>query len=110
MSNLIPANGGYPSFTSNREQRSLARQVARVEQGKVLGLARVEQQAELQAAKVQALGFVGSQAMQAAALVSELEGRLGTACPLAVTRVQAIADVTALEMLTVVTDTAWRLR
>ena len=44
------------------------------------------------------IGFVGQQAMQAVTMVSQLEGQLGQACPLAVTRLQGIADITALSM------------
>ena len=43
------------------------------------------------------------------AMVSQLEGQLGAACPLAVSRLQGIADMTALSLAEVVSDAAQKL-
>lgn len=89
--------------------RALARQAAALDHCRQLGLARIEAQAQLEAARAHAVGYVGQQAMQAVAMVSQLEGQLGTMCPLAVTRLQGIADVTAMAIAQVVMDTGRRL-
>lgn len=47
--------------------------------------------------------------MQAVTMVSQMEGQLGQACPLAVTRLQGIADMTALSIAQVVSDAARRI-
>lgn len=94
---------------SRREQRQLSRSLTQLDVRKELGLARIEQQAQLEAAKTHAIGYIGSQAMQAVAMVSQLEGQLAEAVPLATTRLQGIADMTAMAMAQVVADSAWRL-
>ena len=77
MSNLIPATGGGNSnFLGRREDRGVVRQIG---------------------------GPVGSKAV---AMVSQMDGQLGQACPLAVTRLQGIADMTALSIAQVVADSA----
>jgi len=70
-----------------------------------MALARIEQRAMLQVAKVDAVGFVGRAAMQAVAMVSQFEQQLGHLTPMAVTRLQGIADMTALGIAEVVADT-----
>jgi hypothetical protein len=47
--------------------------------------------------------------MQAVTMVSQLEGQLGQACPLAVTRLQGLADMTALSIAQVVADSARKI-
>lgn len=106
MSNLIPAAGGSNNFLDRREDRALVRQIGGLERSKAMGMARVEAQAQLESAKAHAVGYVGQQAMQAVAMVSQMEGQLGQACPLAVTRLQGIADMTALAIAQVVADSA----
>lgn len=108
MSNLIPTNPSG-SFLDKREDRALSRLLTSLERSKAVGLARIEQQAQLEAAKAHAVGYVGSQAMQAIAMVSQMEGQLGQACPLAVTRLQGLADITALAMANVVSDAARKI-
>lgn len=75
-----------------------------------IDIARVEAAADVQCAKVDAVGAVGQRAMQGTAFLSQVEGSLGQAVPLAVTRLQAIGDLSALAMGMVVTDTVTRLR
>ncbi len=109
MSNLIPTTGGQNNFLSKREERTLGRQFSRLEQHRAVGMARIETQAQMESAKVHAIGYVGQQAMQAVTMVSQMEGQLGAACPLAVTRLQGIADMTALSIAQVVADTARKI-
>lgn len=91
------------------EQRSVGRAVARTQANTEVSLARIESQTLQQVAKVQAVGYVGQQAMQVVTMVSQMEQQLGAACPMAVTRLQGIADMTALSVAQVVADTARRL-
>jgi hypothetical protein len=107
MSNLIPSTGG--SFAGRRDDKALNRAISGYDRTKAVGMARMEMQAELEATKVHAIGYVGQQAMQAVTMVSQLEGQLGQACPLAVTRLQGIADITALSMAQVVADATRRI-
>lgn len=107
MSNLIPSNGG--SFADRREDKVVSRTLTGLERTKAVGMARIEVQAELEATKVHAIGYVGQQAMQAVTMVSQMEGQLGQACPLAVTRLQGLADMTALSMAQVVADAARKI-
>jgi len=109
MSNLIPASDGNNSYITKREDRTLNRQLARLEQSGAVGMARIEQQAQLESAKAHAVGYVGQQAMQAVTMVSQMEGQLGQACPLAVMRLQGIADMTALSIAQVVADSARKI-
>lgn len=92
------------------DHRGLRRDLSTTERARALALARVEAQAEVQALKTQALGYVGQQGMQAIAMVSQLEGQLGQACPLAVSRLQGIGDMTAMAVAQVIMDTTWKLR
>lgn len=109
MSSLIPSSGGPTSYVTRREDRVAGRQLARLELGKEVGLARIEQEAQIEAAKAHAVGYVGQQAMQAVTMVSQLEAQLGQACPLAVTRLQGLADMTALSIAQVVADSARKI-
>lgn len=107
MSNLVPSSGSGPiSMLTKREERFAGRELARLELSAELGLARIERQAQIESAKAHAVGYVGQQAMQTVAMVSQMEGQLGQACPLAVTRLQGIADMTALSIAQVVADSA----
>jgi hypothetical protein len=100
MTELMPISGGQ----DRREDRLAKRAIAGYQRSGAVALAQIEQQAQIEAAKAHAIGFVGQQAMQAVTMVSQLEGQLGQACPLAVTRLQGIADITALSMAQVVAD------
>lgn len=105
---LVPARG-LTEISQRRQSRAVTRQIGGLESSKAVGLARVEVQAELEAAKVHAIGYVGQQAMQAVTMVSQLEQQLGSACPLAVTRLQGIADMTALSVAQVVADSTRKI-
>lgn len=72
-------------------------------------MAVLEARARIEAARAQAIGYVGQQAMQAVAMVSQMEGQLAQLCPLATTRLQGIADMTAFSIAQVVGDTVRRL-
>lgn len=108
MSTLIPipSSGG---FVERRQDRSVSRVLAGLERSQAVGLARIESEAQLEAAKAHAVGYIGQQAMQAVAMVSQMEGQLAQACPLATTRLQGIADMTALSVAQVVADSARRI-
>ena len=108
-SDLIPVSVGNNGYLARREDRALGRQLARMEQHSAVGMARIELQAQLESTKAHAVGYVGQQAMQAVTMVSQMEGQLGQACPLAVTRLQGIADMTALSIAQVVADSARRI-
>lgn len=108
MSNEIVPSQTRGSFLERRD-RVVERNLTGLERSRTIGLAQIEVHAQLEAAKVHAIGFVGQQAMQAVAMVSELEGQLAQACPLATTRLQGIADMTALSMAQVVAETARRI-
>lgn len=105
---LVPT-GGMRGFVDRADQRGLSRDLSRTERCRALAEARVEAHAEVQALKTQAVGYVGQQAMQATAMLSQLEGQLGQACPMAVTRLQGIGDITSMAIAQVVIDTAWKL-
>lgn len=91
----------------------LARQtraaLAGIDAGRSVSLVRVEAAAEIQAAKVSAVAYVGRQAMQDVALLSQIESQLVQAVPHASGRLASIADLTAIAMTEVVVDTARRI-
>ena len=95
--------GGFPD-------RRTIRGLRRISTGTQLATARVDQVAQIQVAKVEAVSQVGARALQAVALVTQLEQNLATQVPLATSRLQAIADMTALDIAQVVSDTVWRLK
>lgn len=105
MTNIVPTTGGL----SRRDDRAVARAVRGLETATEIGLARLEQGAQVEATKAHAVNYVGQQAMQAVALTSQLEAQLGQACPMAVTRLQGIADITALAVSDVVMNSARKL-
>ena len=61
-------------------------------------LARLQQNTIMNTARVQAQAYVGREAMFAAADLSELEGQLATMCPLATSRLEFIANTTAMSI------------
>jgi hypothetical protein len=92
------------------QSRQLGRALARIEDNTAIQVAQVDAVADIQAAQVDAVTAVGQRAMQGVAFVSQLEQSLGQAVPLAVTRLQAVGDVTTLALTQVVTDTVTKLR
>jgi hypothetical protein len=110
MNDIAVYGGRLNSSLSRSVGRNLSRELARVSGGAQLGLARIEAQAELQASKADAVAYVGSRAMQNVAMLSQLEQQLAQAVPMATSRLQGIADMAALGMADVMTDTVMRLR
>jgi DNA repair protein RadC len=90
--------------------RQISRTLARLEAGTVHQVAQVDSRATVQAAQVDAVAAVAQRALQNVAFVTQVEQQLGAAVPLAVSRLQAIGDLSTLAMSQVVTDTAARLR
>ena len=125
MSNLTPINQGsggapgadsgpgLPSLFSRREEKALQRHMSRTMNSlavqKEVGIARIETQAQIEAAKVHAVGYVGSQALHAVAMLSQLEVQLAQTVPAATTRLQGLADMTALALADVVASSARKL-
>jgi hypothetical protein len=103
MSDLVRSGG--TGGLSRLDQRTSSRTLARMQTNTDIGLARIEQAAMLQVAKADAVGFVGRAGMQAVAMVSQFEQQLGQTCPMAVSRLQGIADMTAMGIAEVVADT-----
>jgi hypothetical protein len=101
------SGGGLPSPLISRQ---VGRALTRIEAGTVVQVARVDSQATVQAAQIDAVAAVAQRAMQNVAFVTQVEQQLGTAVPLAVSRLQAIGDLATLAMSQVVSDTATQLR
>ena len=109
MSNLIAARSGLSGLSQTREERSFSRQLANIDRGRAVGIAQLEAKAQVEAARIHAVGYIGQQALQAVAMVSQMEGQLGMICPMAVSRLQGIADITALSVAQVVSEAHRRL-
>lgn len=103
MSNIVPVPRG--GLVQRSADRSVDRFIARVDGNARQELAIIEAQVDLQSARVHAVGYIGKQAMQSVAMVSQLEGQLAELVPLATTRLQAIADMTTLATAEVVAGT-----
>lgn len=98
-----------PSHGYGRENRQLGRELSRIDGNSRVGLAHIEQAADMQAARVHSLGYVGKQALHAAAMVSETEQQLCRLVPEAADRLTAIGDITTLGLAEIVTDTVRRV-
>jgi hypothetical protein len=98
-----------PGLFSRSEARTVRRELARLEAHAHAQLGRIEMETDLQSARVQGVTHVGRQAMQAAALLSELEGQLGQMVPEAQPRLRGMGDITALGLAEIVSDTVRRL-
>lgn len=105
MSEIVPRGGGF-----GRESRRVGRELARMDGQGQLEIARVNQQADLQAERVSAVGYVGKRAMHEVAMVSQLEIQLSSLVPGAIPRLQGIADLTALAMADVVSETVRKVK
>ena len=101
MSEMTPFGRGL----ATRESRAVSRQLAQMGTRAQVALGRIEIEADLQAARVHSVAYIGKQAMQATAIVSELEGQLGQMVPRAKGRLQGIADITTLGLAEIVADT-----
>ncbi len=107
MSALTPYN--QPTLR-RAESRQLARTLGALEANVRLQTARIETAAEVQAVRAGAVTYVGKQALQDVALMTQLEQQLATLVPLAAGRLQAIGDLTALAVAEVVSDTQRQVR
>jgi hypothetical protein len=103
MSDLVRRSGGLGG------DRRVGRELARLDADARLSIAHVEQEANVQTARVHGLGYVGKQALHEAAILSETEQQLCRLVPEAAGRLTAIADMTALGLAEIVTETAHRL-
>jgi hypothetical protein len=94
MTELQRYTGGSAVVPSSwsRTGRELGRLANQVE----IGSAHTNAVAELEEIKLSALRHVAGHAMQDVAMVSQLEGQLSTAVPLATSRLQALGDMHAL--------------
>jgi len=112
VSTLVPSSRGLGKSTSpgitgaleRREDRALSRKLSALDRRRILTMADIEVKAQSQAARAHAVAYVGEQAMQTVAMLSQLEGQLGQICPLAVTRLQGIADMASLGIAEVVAN------
>jgi hypothetical protein len=86
-----------------------SRAVSRAQQGTGVALVRIDGQVAVEEAVVQGVAAIGGTAMRQIAMVSQLESQLGQLVPAAVSRLQAIGDMTALAMTDVVSDSVRRL-
>lgn len=100
----VSVNSGLSGALERREDRQLARRLAALERDRAYGFAEVQTRAELQASRAHAVAYVGEQGMQAVAMLSQLEAQLGQICPMAVTRLQGIADMTSVGIAQVVAN------
>jgi hypothetical protein len=106
MSEMVPLG----SLIARRESRELGRQLSRLEGKGRLELATINQQADLQAERVGAVAYVGKRALHETAMLSQLEVQLAMLVPAATSRLQGLADLTALGMAEVVAETVRRVR
>jgi len=105
MPELVP----FP-LNGSREPKATGRELAQVERARRVGLAVIDQVADHQTARVDAVAYVGVRAMNRAAQVVEIASQLSTLVPEAAQQLQGLANVVALGMAEVVSDTARRVR
>lgn len=98
-----------PQRLTGRADRRAGRDLARVEAESRLMQIRIGRTADIQALRVNSLAYVGRQALHAAAMVSETEQQLCRLVPEAEGRLRAIADITALGLAEIVSDTVQRV-
>jgi hypothetical protein len=100
---------GRPGM-SKSASRQLSKTLAALSAGVSTETARIEAAAEIQAVRTEAVTYVGKRAMQNIAIMSQLEQQLALMAPMASGRLQAIADITAISVAEVVSDTLRRVR
>ena len=108
MSNL-PAISNRAS-QSRIEKRQAERQLAQQRFDTQLARDQIKATSEIEGARVDAVTYVGKRAMMNAALMSQLEASLVGVVPLAVSRIQGLADITALSLAEVVTEAGRRMQ
>lgn len=67
-------------------------------------LTQMQQAVVINTARVQAQAYLGREALFAVADLSELEGRLASLCPLATSRLEAIANISAMSIARTLSD------
>lgn len=80
--------------------------LAKVESGALVRRGEIEAAADIQAVKANGISFVAATAMNATAMLSQLELQHGAVCPEARGRLAMVGDTAALAMAQVVADTA----
>lgn len=106
MSNIQP----YQAATAIQPSRRVSRALDGLSDQALVQVAQVQQRAVVQTAKADAVAYVGQAAMHHVTMISQLEGQLAQLVPLATSRLEAIANATALGLAEVVVDTATRTR
>ena len=106
MYDLVTQGGGY---LARSDAKAYGRGVAHIQYRTGTSLVRVDGEVAVQEAVAEGVASVGATAMRQIAMVSQLEVQLGQLVPAAVSRLQAIGDMTALAMADVVSSTACRL-
>jgi ActR/RegA family two-component response regulator len=102
---ISPYSGGAPAPFS----RSTRRELDRLENQRVMEIARIEVATDVQAVRVGAIGYIGSVAMLETARLSQGEAQLAAMVPHAAARLQYIADRTTQELAGLVSDTVRRV-
>lgn len=101
----------YRGTTASRGiSRQIGRGLARIDAHASMDIARVQAREDIQNAQVEAMASVTQRGLQGVAFVAQVEQQLGQSVPMAVSRLQAIADIGALGISQVVMDTANKLR
>lgn len=108
MYEIVP-HPGRPGMRRS-ESRQLNKMLGSLSAGVSTETAGIEAAAEVQAVRAEAVSYVGKRAMQNVTLVSQLEEKLALMAPMASGRLQAIADITAISVAEVVSDTLRRVR
>ncbi len=102
-SQVVPTGeGALVERSADRLPRKQVEELQRTERVGLARLARLEMQAQLASGWVQAVAQVGQRAVPTVSMVSQLDGQLRAAFPLAVSRLQGNADMTALSLAEVV--------
>lgn len=99
-----------PYRPSPVEQYRTGKALSRLAGETGLMLAGTEARVEIETTVLDGIATVGATAMRNIAMVSQLEQQLGQAVPLAVSRLQAIGDMTALGMADFVAGAPRRIR
>jgi hypothetical protein len=105
MANIIPASSGV----IERQSRYAGRALSRLDTQTDIEVAKIDQAAELQATRAGAVGYVAKRAMHEVAMLSQMEAQLSMLVPMAVSRLQAIGDIAAMEQAEVVSQTVRRV-
>lgn len=108
MANIVPRNASL--FSRRSEDRTTDRSLVRMEASTTVDVAETRRVATVQAAKVDAVTFVGEVGMGRVAFLSDREQHLSRLCPMATSRLEAIANLTALGIAEVVSDTVREVR